>query len=336
MEFLGLPDLLASGRLQRRVAQVSSDLVRASEETTTGRYADIIAASNNNPARIAGLERALTLNDSRAGILDIAGSRAATAQEALGVVQGAIETFGPELLASVSINDISSADRKALPAREAFETAVSALNTRFSGRSLFAGAASDQAALAPGDQILAEIQTLTAAAPDAGTVIAVVDAYFAPGGGFEATGYVGSVNDAPAVELAEGARLDYAVRADDERIRGALRSLALAVVGAEGSFTNADDGSRLLVLREAAESAIAATPEVIDVRAALGVAEERIEVASVRTEGERTFLNQALNAIVQRDQFEAATELTSLEQQLQTIFAITARLSQLNLNNFLR
>ncbi|MEM9100381.1 MAG: hypothetical protein AAGC79_17880, partial [Pseudomonadota bacterium] len=100
MDFQGLPDLLAAGRLQRRVAEVSSDLIRATEETTTGRFSNLVAASNQNPARVASLERALTLNDSRSSILDVSGSRAETMQDALGVVQGAIETFGPDLLAS--------------------------------------------------------------------------------------------------------------------------------------------------------------------------------------------------------------------------------------------
>ncbi|MEM9043672.1 MAG: flagellin [Pseudomonadota bacterium] len=336
MDFQGLPDLLASGRLQRRVAQVSSDLIRATEETTTGRVSDLIAASNNDPARIAGLERALTLNNNQSGILDVSTLRAATTQESLEIVQGAVESFGPELLASVSINDISSADRKAAPARDAFATVVAALNARFGGRTLFAGTATDQAALAPADQILAEIQTLTAAATGPAAAIAVVDAYFAPGGGFETTGYVGSTTDVVGVELAEGARLDYAIRADDPQIRGALRSLALAVVGNEGSFGAADNASRLTVLEASAEAAIQSTPEVIDLRAALGVAEERLDVAKTRVSGERSFLNQALNAIVQRDPFEAATEFTALERQLQTMFSITARLSQLNLNNFIR
>ncbi|MEM9097751.1 MAG: flagellin, partial [Pseudomonadota bacterium] len=280
--------------------------------------------------------RALTLNDSRSSILDVSGSRAETMQDALGVVQGAIETFGPDLLASTQTNDLSSAERKAASARTSFATVVSALNTRFGGRSLFAGAATDQAALAPPDQILAEIQTLTAGAPDATTAIAIVEGYFAPGGGFEATGYVGSTNDVAGVELAEGARLDYAVRGDDPQLRGVLTSLALAVVGNEGSYAGANDTNRLVVLGAAGQAAIAATPEVIDLRSALGVAEERIEVARTRSSGERTFLNQALNAIVQRDPFEAATEFTALERQLQTMFSITARLSQLNLNNFIR
>ena len=75
---------------------------------------------------------------------------------------------------------------------------------------------------------------------------------------------------------------------------------------------------------------------MIDVQARLGVAEERIEIASVRVEAERSTLERALNDIVARDPYEAAAEFQALQIQLETVFGVTARLSSLSLNNFLR
>ncbi|MEM0924182.1 MAG: flagellar biosynthesis protein FlgL, partial [Pseudomonadota bacterium] len=64
--------------------------------------------------------------------------------------------------------------------------------------------------------------------------------------------------------------------------------------------------------------------------------EQRIEVARVRNLSEEEFLSRARLSIIGRDQFEAAAEFTALEAQLESIFQITARLSGLTLNNFLR
>ncbi|MEM7239265.1 MAG: flagellin [Pseudomonadota bacterium] len=335
MDALGLPDLLSSGRLSRQVASVSADLARVSEEVATGLRSDPIAASGNDPGRLAALERDLTLNETRLRALSLAEGRAATAQRALGLVQDAVQSIGADLLGHVDKGDIASADREASGARDAFGTAVSALNSRFADRALFSGAAVNSGALAPADQILDEIGAAVAGAPDAAAAIAAIDTYFGPGGGFETSGYIGSVNDGPDLETADGVRIDYAVRADADQIRTGLRNLALGVVGSEAAFAGASDDQRLIVYREASLGAINSGEQIIDLRARLGVSEERIELATVTGSAEKDFLERARNALIARDPFEAAAELATLETQLQSVFAVTARLSRLNLTSFL-
>lgn len=335
MNTLALPDLVSSGRLARQVATVSADLARVSEEIATGLRSDPIDGSGNDPAKLSALERDLTLNETRLRGLSLAEGRTGTMQRALGLVQDAAQSIGADLLGHVEKGDVASADREANAARDAFATVVAALNSRFADRSLFSGAAVKSAALAPPEQILTEIQVLVAGAGDANAAITLVDAYFAPGGGFEVSAYVGSVTDAPDLEIAEGVRTNYAIRADADQFRATLRNLALAVVGADAGFTGASNDQRLALFREASLGAINASDQVIDLRAKLGVSEERIEIATAASTAEKDFLERARNAIIAKDPFEAAAELTTIETQLQSLFSITARLSRLNLTNFL-
>lgn len=336
MNGIGLPDLLSNTRISRSIGEVNADLSRASQELTTGRKSDLVAATGGDPTRLFSLERDLSLNATRRDAIDLAIGRSGVSQSALAVVQGSVADFGPRLAGAVAIGDLSAAERIGAEARASFEQSIAALNSRFGDRSVFAGAATDGPTTATADVILAEVAAVAAAAPDAASAITAVGDYFNDPAGFLATGYLGSTSDAPAAEIADGERLDYAVRGDREEIRDALAALALAVVGVEGGFPGETRETRLDFLNVAAERATAAEGEVIDLRSEIGVAEERLEQASVRASAEDAFLQQARNRIVQRDQFEAATEFTTLETQLQMVFSVTARLSSLTLTNFLR
>ena len=336
MDNLGIPDLLGSLRLQRNAGTISQELARAGEEVTTGLVADVAAAAGANPQRLYAIERDIALNEGRGTAITTAASRSELSQSALELVQTNIQEIGVSLLAAVDRNDAFSAEFEASQSRSALESAIAALNTRFGERSLFSGAAVDGPAVDSADAILSDIAALTSGLTDPVAAIAAIDTYFADPAGYDATRYLGSTTDAPSVELAEGDRLDYAVRADNQAIKDALKGLVLGVVGSDPSLFPGSDTARLVVLREAGTTSISAVEDVIRVRGEIGFAEERIETASVRNAAEADFLAQARLAIIGRDQFEAAAEFTSLEVQLQSIFQITARLSQLNLNNFLR
>lgn len=337
MQTQGTPDLLTSGQLTRRTGQVNRDLALASQELTTGEQADLVAASAGDPRRIYAIDRDLTALDARKTVIDLAIGRAEVSQNALGRVEDASKAIGADLKAAVERGLINDSEFEASVARDTFEEVVSALNTRFGDRTLFAGADVGGAALASADDILAEIATRVAGAADSAAVVAAVDDYFfTDPTGFETSGYLGSTQDAPGARIADGEELDYAIRADANELREVMASLAIAVVGAEGGFAGATDPVRLNVLGAAADRMIEATDDVIRLRAGLGVFEERFDSASVEVDSERLFLAEARNRIVAKDPFEAATEFTAIETQLQTILAITARLSSLNLTNFLR
>ena len=335
MENFGVPDLLGSKRLQRSAGQVSVDLARSGEELSTGIVSDIGTAVAGNPQKLYAIERDLKLNETFSINILTAGSRAEITQDALTVVQNNSQDLGVKLLAAVDRQDPFSAEFEAKQARSNLESSISSLNARFADRALFSGAAATGPALATSNEILAEIQALTSGLTSAVDAIAAVETYFTDPTGFDATGYLGSLTDAPEAEISEGERVNFAVRADNDAIKESLKGLVLGVVGSEDGFFAGTDDSRLTILREAGTVSFAATEQVIELRSAVGFAEEKIEDARVRNLAEKTFLEQARLKIIGRDQFEAAAEFSALETQLQSVFQVTARLSQLSITNFL-
>ncbi|MGB0851657.1 MAG: flagellin [Pikeienuella sp.] len=333
MTITGLPDLLTAGRLSRGVSDVNRELARVAEELTSGLQTNLMEASGGDPSRLYAIERDLMLNQSHRTVIDLAQGRAAVSQTALGQVQAAADTVGASLAAAVGVGDIRSADLLGADAQNAFETAVAALNARFGDRTVFSGAAASSAALADADVILSEIATRASGASDAASLVAAVDDYFTDPQGFATTGYFGADLDAPEAEIYEGERLSYAVRADDEAIVATLAALALGTMAAQSDL---GDDARLTVYREVSNRGIVASEEVVNLRAELGSAEERLEEADARNESARLFLLKAQSTLLARDPFEAATEFSALETQLQTMFSVTARLSSLSMTNFLR
>lgn len=333
MTAIGLPDLLTAGRLSQGLSDVNRDLARVAEELSSGLRTDLVDAAGGDPTRLYAIERDLALNANHQNLIELASDRAGVTQLALKRVQEASETVGVPLVAAVSRNDVRSAETIGNEAKSAFDAAVSALNSRVGDRTLFSGAATTSQALASSADILSDISARVASATDAASLIAAVDDYFSDPAGFATTGYIGSTVDAPEAEIYEGERLTFAVRADDEAIVASLTALALGVVASE-SLLGTD--ARMAVFDEAGQRGVLATEGVITLRSEVGVAEARLEDADARTEAKRLVLEQGLAAIKARDPFEAATEFSALETQLQTMFSVTARLSSLSLNNFLR
>ncbi|MCK5644400.1 MAG: flagellar biosynthesis protein FlgL, partial [Gammaproteobacteria bacterium] len=64
--------------------------------------------------------------------------------------------------------------------------------------------------------------------------------------------------------------------------------------------------------------------------------EGRIEAEKVRNQAMSVVFELEHSAILSADPYETVTKLEALQGQLQTIYTVTARLSNLSLTNFLR
>lgn len=331
-----LPDLLTSLRLQRDGLVLRERLSTVGTELATGRKADLMEASAGDPRQLYRIEGSLARATATAEQISLARARAEVTQGALGTLATVAEEIGLDLLAAVERGDRVAAERHAAGARTAFGAAVEALNTRFGGRSLLAGAAVDADALAPADQILAEVAAAVAGAPDAATALAAIDVYFNdPAGGFATSAFQGSAIDAPAVDLGDGTRLAYAERANSVEARLLLQGLATIVTGLESGLASSPANQDAL-FRDGTGDVIASRDAITEVRARLGIAEERIGLAATTTDARIAGLEMARTALIARDPSEAATLFETLETQISAVYTVTARLSGLSLVNFLR
>jgi len=194
----------------------------------------------------------------------------------------------------------------------------------------------DLNAISPTEVIINDISAIVAGAVDSTAALTDIDNYFfSPAGGFETNVFLGGAQDGPPLRGENGETIEYAQRADSLGIRNAIRALTTAAVASDApNFL--DTSNQVDLLREAGNSAIAATGDITSIRETLGFAEGRIENAEARNRSMSGVFEQERSSIISTDPYETATKFEALQIQLQTIYTITARLSSFSLTNYLR
>jgi flagellar hook-associated protein 3 FlgL len=351
---VGTPDVLTQMRLSRRQTDLKAQLDVTRTELTTGKAVSRYEATGGDPIRLMALDNDIRAADARMPLIGLAGSRAAATQTALETVQQAApKDFATRFLGFIDLNDAPSAQRFADDARAALEQVVAALNTSVAGRAVFGGDEGGGPPLRNVEQLLADVAKAVKgdllAAPPPMTPEEQLDHYFGATGpdSFDDNMYQGGAGDAPPVELAEGDMLSYGIKANDPALKALMRGLSVAVVVGEttdpvelglASTATADDvqAKRMALWKDAATGMLAADDAITDLRADLGLAEKRIEDAETWTRAQRDSLDLARAGMEEIDAYEAATRLSQLETQLQALYEVTARTSQLSILSFLR
>jgi flagellar hook-associated protein 3 FlgL len=334
MSAMNFGDLSQYMQLRRDTVRVRQDLTQASQELATGKTADIGRKVGGNHGPLVAIDRQASSVEGYMTNAKEAALMADGAQAALGLMQDVVGDMGIRLI-GLETGDLIAADEVfANDARVAFEASVSALNSTVGGRSLFAGAATDRAALAPAADMLGELRTLVAAETTAAGVAAAVEAWFAFGGGFDTAGYTGSPEDQTGIQVAEGRAVTMGIRADDPTVRDHLKGLAMAALLTGSGIIDVQQEE--LLAQRAGEAIVDNQSNLVAQRAVVGSLQAIVEDATAQNAAAISALQLARSDVVSVDPYKAATELQNLEAQLQTIYTITARLSGLSLTNFLR
>lgn len=337
MRVTGGSDLARLKAMQRQAIETRNRLDVAGQEMTSNLKSSRFDATGGNLTRLFALERSLDRNEVFTRTISLTELRLDMMQESLGRVLTETQDLSIDLVQSVSQGDHATAMQHATAARQSFTATVGILNTQVAGQSLFAGAATDSAALAPAERILADLDALTAGATTAADAQAAIDGYFSksPPGAFYTFGYLGSGADLTPVEIGEGQRLDYGLRAEDDKLVAVLRSQALAAVVAGGALAGNQD-EQLALLGTAGDAMLAAKEGVLDLRSGVGAMQETVETAKAARVSERETLDLARTAIVATDPLEAASTYQTFQVQLETIYTVTARLANLRYVNFMK
>jgi flagellar hook-associated protein 3 FlgL len=321
---------------QRRAGSIEKALDTAGKELTTGIKSNLHEATGGNLGKLHGIERSLARKAAYAQNITLVEQRLEGMQNSLGRIQGSLAQLSVDMVSAAGINDYTASMTLAEGARLDFINATSSLNASLNGQALFAGGKLDGAALAPGAAILAELDSLVAADTTATDVIATVDAYFAkPGGGFYTSGYKGSTNDMGSVDMGEGRRIDFAARADDDEVIATLKGLALASVVAGGALSG-NIREQMDVIAESGAQLLQANEGLLDYMGSLGVQQENVEAVKAHNLAETGSLELARVDLISADTTEAATIFQALEAQLEAVYTVTSRLSNLTFTNYMR
>lgn len=334
MALISIGDLAQSFMLRRHNAELKTNIAHLTKEMTTGLVRDPGKHLSGDVAALTGIDSALA----RLGAYSRAASDAAfftgAMQAALGAVQDLTSDLVPSLLAVTTTGNSGSMNTVSREASQALNTAVSLYNTRFGDRALFAGNETATTPLLPGDQILQQMQVLTAGALTVQDVEVALDTWFADPAGFEATVYQGgaALADLP---VAPGRNIRLDITAADPAIRETIKGLGMGALLQQGLFSG-DPAAQASLLRRAGEVLAAGQNSRALLAGRLGTAEGQIEDARTRNTAEVSALQIARVSLLSVDPYDAAARLQEAQGQLEMLYTLTARLSRLSLVDFLR
>lgn len=335
MNSVSLGDLAQSFVLQRRGADLKAEMTRLNKELVTGQVSDVKSILAGNVSYLAGIENDLRTLDSYRVVTTEAAQFTDAMQNALERVQVASTDYSADLLATAKNASGQVLDQFAVEARAQLQSVVSALNTSVAGRSVFAGTATDAAAIADADTLIAAFTAATAGAGSIDDIVAAADAWFDDPSGFAAAAYLGSDTPLGAFRIGEGETATVPYTANDAALREILKPMLLASVADDNTFAPSADAQRVLLDR-AGLMMFEAQTGLTAVRADVGAAQERIDQLATRNAAEATALEYAKGALLGADPYETATKLEEVQFQLQSLYTITARMSDLSLVNFIR
>ncbi|MEM9710075.1 MAG: flagellin [Pseudomonadota bacterium] len=334
MTFQGIGDLAVSFQVRRDNARLQDTFRRLSNELSSGTRADLGRAVSGDFGALSGIERSIRAIDAYRISASETGLMVDAAQITLELVRGKANDVAPALLLSNEDFDPGFVNAGAAAAARAFEDTVSALNARIGDRSVFAGIDTDNPALAGPETMLTELETLIAAETTAAGVETVVAAWFDIGGGYEAIGYLGNVDLIEDIPISEGEKASLGVNALDPGIREVLTGLALGALLDRGALTGNNE-ERAILANSGGDRLVRSEYTLTQTQTTIGITQERIDSAKTRNETESQALQVARAAIIEVDPFETAAQLQAVEVQLETLYAITARLNRLNLADYL-
>ncbi len=334
MNITSVGDLAQSLMLRRQNADLKADVTRLSTEVTTGQTANIGQHLAGDVSALTGIDSALARLGSYTRAAHEAGFFTGAMQTALSSVQDMATSLAPTFLSTATAGNTGSVLTAAGEGRQSFETAVSLYNTRLGDRAIFGGVETARSPLAKADVLLAEMEAAVAGAVSAADVETALDAWFASPTGFAATGYLGGQALAGLpVGPGQTARID--VTAADPAIRETLKGFGMAALLDRGLFAGSPQ-TQAGLLRRAGESLATGQNSRALMAGRLGTTEGQIESARVRNEAETTALQISRAELLAVDPYEAAARLQEAQGKLESLYTITARLSRLNLVDFLR
>lgn len=310
-------------------------LDRLTEELATGRASDTGRALSNDFSAFSRVSHDLRTLQSREDALTRASTWMNGAQLSLEMVGTAGSRLAEGLVAGLTATGPGGLAGLAQTGAGALSDIVGALSRTDGGRSIFANG--DASGVPPYDldTLRAETRILAQSATDVSSLLQAFDDYFAPGGGVEAGALATSPTDPVRFPLGRGEALAVPVQGGDPEIREMVKQAALLAALPEAGF-QLSAADRQSLASELPRRSVFAAAELATLRGRVGSVEARASQLSDRLTTERTQLEGRRTDAVGTDPFEIANRLQSEMSRLETIYAVTARRSRLNLTDFLR
>lgn len=334
MSVVSIGDMAQQFTSLRNSYTIKSELAVQLQRLSTGQVEDVTKQLKGETARFSGIGYSLTQLDGYSQIASETQQYLANVKTILTQVDSTRNATMERLLL---VNDSSTAaqvDEAALSASSAFDEIVRSLNTQIADRSVLGGGRVGAAPLVASETMMADIVAAVGPTQDVAGIVAIVDAWFDdPAGGFAAIGYLG--DDGPALhkKTSETTSFEMTARADDAAIKEVLKGTALAALS--NDLVGLSGQSKSDLLQNAGAVLFASASDLIALQARVGFTEAGVARSMSETSAQQTALTIARNDLVRADPFETAAKLQKVQLQLETHFAVTARMAELSLLRFI-
>lgn len=333
MANLTLGDMSHRFLLRKQSLALQLEVQRLSTEVATGRSPDTAGTVRGDLVPLSAIETSLRrLEGYKAATAD-AELYATAMQQTLGTLDTLSDDLSVTLLEAGRGGQVRMLGNAGVEAAGRLASALTALNVQAGGRTLFAGEAVQGAAIVDADTLLGMLDGVVAGAVTGAEVADRVAAWFADPAGYAAQAYLGgaATGEVP-VSHTRNIRLDFT--AADPAIRTTIEGLALAALLTRSSVPQ-DDGARTVIAARAGDTLLGVKTARTDLAARLGMVEARVAEAKTDNDAEKSALQLARSALLDSDPYEASTRLEATETQIETLYAVTARLARLSLVDFL-
>ncbi|MEP4195201.1 MAG: flagellin [Aliishimia sp.] len=335
MSFSSLGDMAQAFSLRHRNTLLKTQIQQLNTEIVSGQAADLADHLGGSYAGLTSIERDIRIIRGYEVNISEAKQLTDVMQVRMEQISEIASDFAGDLITATASGDVTTREALAAEAKVHFSTVVDILNSQSAGRSLFSGDTVDQPALTDSDAILAELDNVLIGSNSLVDVETRINLWFADPLGFEATAYTGSDDPIASFKMSENTSVSVDLRANSAEMKNILMSFAKASIVDSGSHGLSSDDQNLL-RQTAAENMMTAQLDLVGQQAHLGLAQEQIAEWGVRTQTERIGLDYAKGALLAVDPYETATALEAAQFQLESLYTVTVRLSQLSLVNFLR
>lgn len=337
-----------SNAMRYSQTRMQVDLVKAQKELDSGRVADLGLALGARTAQSVTFARDLDRLDSIIDSNALVSSRLKSTQDALGQLNSQAQTLLSSLLSTTSgdlTESITSSSGTA-----ALKSLTSILNTSINGEFLFAGTNTDvkpiddfNAAGSPAkaafDASFASFFGFTQNDPAAANISAadmndfltnVVEPQFL--GSDWQTNWSSATDQSIVSRIALNETTETSVSANTTGVRKLAMAATIVSQLISGSI---GESARQAVVSRAVTLVGASLSDLSQTMAQTGIVQQRVNDANTRMNTQVDLFNRHITDLEGVDPNEAANRVNDLVTHIQTSFALTARIQQLSLLNFL-
>ncbi len=337
-----------SNALRYSLLRAQSDLVNAQKESQNGTVADTGLALGTRTAVTVSFKRDMErLN----GIIDsnsLVSARLKAAQNSMSQISTAAQTFLSALTTTSSGSALSSVTLDS--SKTMLDQLTAILNTSFNGEQLFAGVNTDVKPIndfnAPGSPAKAAFDTafqtffgFTQSDPAAASISSTQMSTFLTTQvepQFLGAGWQANWSNATDQTIVSRITLTETTSTSVSANNDSLRKLAMTSATIRDLFdSNVGAGGRQAVIDWAISAVGGATGELGTLQATTGIAEKRVTDASDRLRVQSDLFEKQIGNLINVDPYEAATRVNDLLSHIQTSYALTARIQQLSILNYI-